>query len=258
VTGVFGPLYAESYDPIYSDKDYASECDLIEHAIRTYGDGSTKTVLDLGCGTGNHAIPLARRGYEVVGVDRSEQMLARARSKAAEQSENLKLEFHRADISTTDLGRRFDAVLMMFAVLSYQVGNDEVTATLRAARRHLRDGGLLICDAWYGPAVLAQRPASRIKVTTTERGQVMRFSTGELSIRRCTCTVHYRLWRLENRILTEESEEVHELRYFFPVEFEHLLECSGLELLRLGAFPDLDTDPDESSWNVMAVARAAS
>jgi len=81
---VFGQVYADQYDFLYSDKDYDAECDLLEEVFRRYRDGNVRTILDLGCGTGNHAIRLARRGYEVTGVDRSPEMLAKAEWKAAE------------------------------------------------------------------------------------------------------------------------------------------------------------------------------
>src|SRR5690349_22945696 len=99
---VFGREYAGSYDTLYHDKDYAGECDLIEHVFRVYGDGRVSSVLDLGCGTGNHALPMARRGYEVVGVERSASMLSRARQKlAAENRANETL--HEADLRRVDL-----------------------------------------------------------------------------------------------------------------------------------------------------------
>src|SRR5260370_19420094 len=82
---VFGADYANAYDVLYQDKDYASECDLIERVFAEYAAGRrVKGVLDLGCGTGGHAVPLAERGYEVVGVDRSAEMLRHAveRSRA--------------------------------------------------------------------------------------------------------------------------------------------------------------------------------
>jgi hypothetical protein len=46
------------------------------------------------------------------------------------------------------------------------------------------------------------------------------------------------------------------MRYFFPLELSVLLECSGFSLVRLGAFPEIDQDPDENTWSVIAVGRA--
>src|SRR5207244_5704745 len=114
------------------------------------------------CGTGNHALPLAQRGYEVLGVDRSEGMLARFREKAAQLPDGTATCVP-GDVRSVELGRTFDAVVMLFAVLGYQLGNADVLAALRTARRHLRPGGLFVTDFWYGPAVLSERPAERIK-----------------------------------------------------------------------------------------------
>ena len=85
MSAVFGPEYAGTYDALYKDKDYLEECGLIDRLLKTYGDRPVRNILDLGCGTGNHALPLAQQGYEIVGVDRSNTMLDRARKKAADQ-----------------------------------------------------------------------------------------------------------------------------------------------------------------------------
>ncbi len=253
---VFGPTYADAYDRIYHDKNYDAECDLVELIFQAHGKGSIRSVLDLGCGTGNHAIRLAQRGYEIAGVDSSESMLAHAQRKAAALSDNSVVSFHKGDIRRVELKRHFDAVLMMFAVLGYQVENADVLSAMKAARRHMRSDGLLIFDVWYGPAVLSQRPAQRLNVIPTQKGKILRFSSGEIDIRRHICTVHFNLWRIEGERLTAETKESHTMRYFFPRELELFLECEGFKLIRLGKFPDFDQDPDEMAWNVLGVARA--
>jgi len=253
---VFGSIYADAYDLFYRDKDYAAECDLIERLFQTYGDGSIHSVLDLGCGTGNHAIPLAQRGYRVIGVDRSEDMLAHARTKAAGLSSGGGVTFHQGDIRSVDMQQHFDAALMMFAVLGYQLENSDVLSALRIARRHLRPGGLLIFDVWYGPAVLRQRPSQRVRVIPTPEGKILRVASGELDICHHLCTVHYHVWRLEGERLAAETEEGHSMRYFFPRELDLFLECSGFAPVRLGVFPEFDQDPDETTWNVLGVTKA--
>jgi SAM-dependent methyltransferase len=253
---IFGSAYAEAYDIFYQDKDYTAECELLDRIFRNYGDGAIYKVLDLGCGTGNHAIPLAQLGYQVVGVDRSESMLAHALSKVADLSSDARVSFMKGDIRSFDLKRQFDAALMMFAVLGYQLDNDDIFSALRTARRHLRPAGLLIFDVWYGPAVLNQRPSQRVKAIPTHGGQVLRFASGELDIRRQVCKVCFHVWQLEGKTLVAETEESHWMRYFFPMELELFLKCSGFALIRLGAFPDFDKEPDETTWNVLGVAQA--
>jgi len=71
--------YSRYYNLLYRDKDYAGEADYVHELIRKYSPDA-KSLLDLGCGTGRHAFPLAKKGYSVTGVDISEEMLAVASS----------------------------------------------------------------------------------------------------------------------------------------------------------------------------------
>lgn len=250
---VFGDVYAGVYDSLYQDKDYEAECDLLETAFRRFSLEPIQRVLDLGCGTGNHTIRLAQRGYVVTGVDRSSEMLASARSKAAP---GLQVDFVEADLRSFRTDQTFDAALMMFAVLGYQVENADVLAALQTARLALKPGGLLVLDAWYGPAVLVMRPSDRIKVIPIQGGKILRVASGELDTRHQTCTVRYQLWRLEDRVLTGETHEEHTMRYFFARELEFFFQQAGFHLDSLTAFPDLDRQPDETTWNALAVGRA--
>lgn len=256
MTEVFGATYADAYNRLYHDKDYAAECDLIEEIMRRYAASPVHSILDLGCGTGNHSFPLSSRGYEVVGVERSPNMLALARSRLASNAGNGAPRFEQGDIRQVDLGRTFDAVLMMFAVLGYQVDNRDVLDALKAARRHLEPGGLFLFDVWYGPTVLRQRPSERVKIIPGETGDVLRAASGELNCARHTCAVRYHVWQFSGDRVVASTDETHLMRFFFPQELSLILECCGLNLVRLGAFPAFDQDPDEATWNVMAIARA--
>ena len=256
---VFGRGYADQYDLLYSDKDYEAECDLLEEVFRRYGDGDIHSILDLGCGTGNHVIPLAHRGYQVTGVDLSPEMLAHAQRKAQTSLQPVTCHlptFLQGDVRSIDLGQTFDVVLMMFAVLSYQLTNDDVAAALRVVRRHLRPGGLFVFDVWYGPAVLAIRPGDRVKVIPTPDGQLIRAASGQLDVRHHLCEVSYQLWQLSGDRVVSTSEECHCMRYFFPLELDYLLAQAHMKLEMLAAFPQIQEEADESSWNVLGVGRS--
>jgi SAM-dependent methyltransferase len=253
---VFGPLYADAYDVLYQDKDYQAECDLIQQVFQKYSTRPIRQILDLGSGTGNHTLPLAQQGYEVVGVERSENMLAHARRKAAKQAPGRPVHFQHGDIRNVELGRQFDAALIMFAVLGYQHANADVLAALRTARRHLRQGGLLVFDVWYGPAVLRERPSQRVKVIPTPNGKILRVASGKLDTFRHLCTTDYLLWKWTEGKPVEEATESHTMRYFFPQELGLFLQCEGFALDRLGAFPEFHRDPDETTWNILGAAHA--
>lgn len=252
---VFGSAYANVYDALYHDKDYSAECDMIEDILKRYGESPVRSILDLGCGTGNHAVPFAERGYDVVGVDCSQEMINSAKTKA--ESKNLHCDFHLADIRQLELNRKFDAVVMMFAVLGYQLENADVLAALKSARKHLNSRGLLIFDVWYGPAVLAQRPAERIKIIlTSNNNRILRAASGDLDTLRQICTVRYHLWQLNGNILAAETEEEHHMRFFFSQELELFTQIAGFRLERLGSFPDFENDPGENTWNVISTCIA--
>jgi SAM-dependent methyltransferase len=177
-------------------------------------------------------------------------MLERARQRAAERGTSVR--FERGDIASADLGRTFDAAVLLFAVLGYQTETHDVISTLANARRHLAPGGLLALDVWYGPGVLAERPSERVKVVE----RIERRSTGTLDSRRHLCVVDFAVRRLDDAS-AEPTTESHPMRFFFPLELEHYLEHAGFELVRLGGFPEFEREPDDTTWTVMALARAA-
>lgn len=252
MTEVFGADYADSYDSLYAEKDYGAECDLVEEIFRR-ADHPIRSLLDLGCGTGRHSVELARRGYEVVGVDLSEGMLERARRRAIGQAAG-STTFLRGDIQTIRLDRWFDAVLSMFAVVGYQLSDAAVRSTLANVRRHLQPGGVFIFDVWYGPAVMAVGPSERVKVVSIEGGEIERRAVGTLEPDGRVCSVKYELTRRQRGVPDATVFETHRMRYFFEEELGEFLKAADLTLLTLTAFPDIENPPSAESWNVLAVA----
>jgi len=254
----FGKEYADQYDTFYHDKDYEAECDLIEEVFRRYTDNPVKSILDLGCGTGNHAIPFAKRGYQVTGVDRAPEMITQAKAKLQSQTSQsqFKPDFFEGDVRCLDLNQTFDVVIMMFAVLGYQLTNDDVSDTLRTVRRHLKQGGVFIFDVWYGPAVLAIRPGDKNREIPTADGKVIRMASGELDVRQHLCEVNYTLLQIAGDRIVSNSNETHRMRYFFPMEIEQMLTCNKMKLENLTAFPNLEKPADETTWNVLGIGKA--
>jgi len=251
----FGKEYADAYDALYGDKDYALECDILEKLLAKIGTGGRR-LLDLGCGTGGHAITFATRGYSVVAVDRSEAMLAEARRKSEQLAVSTRPELYCEDIRRFAVERTFDVALLMFAVLGYHLGNDDVLAALATARRHLRPGGLVVFDVWYGPAVLSQRPSDRVKVIELPDRQILRCASPSLISGQQRCRVDYRVWRFEDGRLQSEARESHEVRYFFPLELDLFLRCAGFSRVHLSAFPQTEREASDATWNVLVVGRA--
>lgn len=246
--------YSLYYDLLYSDKDYEGECDFIEGIFEKYAGKNPKNILDIGCGTGGHLIPLVKRGYSLVGLDISPTMLIFTREKLNKLG--LDAELYNEDIRAFDLKKRFDSCLCMFAVLNYVTTNEGLLRSLKNIRSHLNDGGLLIFDFWYGPAVLNIKPSMRFK--EVERGgvKVLRTVKPEMDVNQHICKSHYHLIAMKGKEILDDIKETHVLRYLFPLEIQYILEVNKFELLLLCEFPNLQTTPSENTWNVVAVAKA--
>ncbi|OLC53544.1 MAG: hypothetical protein AUH85_13980 [Chloroflexi bacterium 13_1_40CM_4_68_4] len=254
MNATFADAYARSYDEFYAGKDYERECDYVQEALRRHGGPASGRILDMGCGTGGHAIILAKRGCEVVGVDRSAAMLEIARRKA--EGARLRIGWQNADVRTVRAPGTFDAVLFMFAVIGYLVEDTDVRSALRTAREHLRPGGILIFDTWYGPAVLTMRPLDRSRVVEAAPATTIRLSQPTLRADRNVVDVRMRVWHLVGDRVEGRSDETHAVRYFFLPELATHLASAGFEVASFNAFPQLDRGPDESTWNLGCVAVA--
>lgn len=249
--------YAAFYDALYETKDYSRESDFVESIFAAHAKREVRSILDLGCGTGGHAFPLAARGYEVVGVDRSEAMLQAARAKMVDQAKGaLQPTFVRQDIRAVDLNRKFDAVLSLFAVMSYQTTDDALLEALQSARSHLDRGGLFVFDAWFGPGVMRDPPTDREKTVETAAGRLHRFAKSEMDLLAQTVRVNYHLFRESGGAVHDEMREVHEMRFFFPNELRLLLDQAGFRLERLCPFLDHTGTLTPDDWNFAAVAEA--
>ncbi|ALO16989.1 3-demethylubiquinone-9 3-methyltransferase [Salinivirga cyanobacteriivorans] len=100
--------YANKYDKEVFTQGTIGECDFIEHEFK---NKKKLKILDVGCGTGRHAIELTKRGYQVTGIDLAEGQLKKAREKAA--AANLNIDFYRQDARNIAFKNEFDVAIML-------------------------------------------------------------------------------------------------------------------------------------------------
>ncbi len=133
---------APYYDRLYDRSRTARAYPFLQHLFLRYGP--IHDILDVACGSFALDLPLVRRGYRVVGLDRSKDMLrvARGALKAIGQSADL----DRSDMRSLRLNREFDALLCLGTAFNYVATLSDVRRSLTGFRRHLRIGGLLILD----------------------------------------------------------------------------------------------------------------
>ncbi len=249
---VFGN-YSNYYDFIYKDKDYPAETDFIDSLIKKFSNGNIKTILDMGCGTGGHAFLLAQKGYNVMGIDRSEGMLSIAKEKAKKTKTSV--DFLKADIRDFNLNKEFDAVISMFAVMGYQTTNEDFEKALLNASQHLKHGGLFIFDVWFGPTVISQKPRDKIKIIENNDGKIIRLTRSTLDILKHTVDVNFNVMKIIDDKIIEQIEETHTLRFFFPMELELFIKNSGYQIIKMIPFMKIDGILSENDWDMTIVAK---
>ncbi len=241
--------YSQYYDLLYSDKDYLAEVEYIVSHIKKYLPDA-KQILELGCGTGIHAEHLARLGFEVVGVDMSETMLARAEARKAKLPKEVgsRLTFIHGDARSVRTGETYDAVISLFHVMSYQTTNADLEAVFTTAAIHLTVGGVFLYDYWYGSAVLTQRPDVRVKRLEDEMINVTRIAEPTMQVNENIVIVDYTVF-IEDKAtgLVQQVKETHRMRYLFLPELTYLY---GTAFERRMACAWMDTRPlDENCWS---------
>jgi len=98
--------YGEYYDIVYCMKNYDAECRSLIKYFKKFSKRNIRRILDIGCGTGEHSIRFAKKGYNVTGIDLSKVMIKQAREKV--RGKNLPAKFYVQDMRELSLGRRFD------------------------------------------------------------------------------------------------------------------------------------------------------
>jgi SAM-dependent methyltransferase len=164
----FGADYFEIYRDVFPPEATAAE---VEGIALLLGLPAGARVLDLACGHGRHAIPLAERGYRVTGYDLSEAMLERARADAAVRG--VAVRWVRGDMRALPFDGEFDAVINVFTAFGYFEDPAEDLETLLRVRRALVPGGRFLMETLHRDALLARfRP--RVEYTTSNGTQVVR------------------------------------------------------------------------------------
>lgn len=248
--------YSRYYDLLYRDKDYAGEARYVAGLIETHAP-SARSVLEIGCGTGAHAAELADQSYEVTGVDMSEGMLdgAESRRRSLRAGVAARLSFAQGDARTVRLGRRFNAVISLFHVMSYQTSNEDLAAAFATVRDHLAPGGVFVFDCWYGPAVLRQWPTTTEKHLSDQSTDVRRVAEPVVRPASNVVDVNYTVVVTDrNTGVSETLRETHSMRYLFTPEIELALATAGMKLVDSRGWMS-DSPPDFTTWSACFVAR---
>ena len=188
-------------------------------------------ILELGCGTGKIAIPLAEAGFAVTGLDLSEAMLAEARAKT--RGRDLPIQWVHGDMTRFSLDRRFSLIILPSNNLCHLLSLEEVEGCFGCVRDHLAADGRFAIDVFVPSLKLLGRDSSHVEVMSEYddpdgRGRVVVTAT---SIYEADTQIKRNITRQRFPDGTEVLGHL-DLRTFFPQEVEALLKYNGFRILR--------------------------
>jgi len=249
----FQKKYAEYYDILYKDKDYNQEVDFLEEVFRRYLKRKPRTILDLACGTGGHALILAERGYKVSGLDISNGMLERAKEKAKERK--LEISFYKAPMQKFSLNQKFDVIISMFSAINYLREYKDLKSFFRNVYKHLKSNGLLIFDVWNAFSVLDHYDPYREKKVKKGKIEIKRIAKTRIDQIEQLCWVDYHCLVYKSHKKVDEFDDHHHLKFFFVSELKSYLEDAGFEILAIGPFLNINKPITKRDWDITFVAK---
>jgi 2-polyprenyl-3-methyl-5-hydroxy-6-metoxy-1,4-benzoquinol methylase len=233
----FGPGYLELYDEALRERT-PTEVDQLERFLQIR---PSLRILDLPCGQGRHAIELARRGYEVTGVDLSPYLLGVAETRAREAG--VAVRWRLGDMRDALGGEPFDLILNLFTSFGYFAEPADDRLVVHAAASMLKPGGRFLLEVING---------DRIMANFQEREW---FTVGQIAVmERRSLDVSARRMVVERTVSSKKDREVnlHALRLYGGRDLRELFTAEGFE--RVEVFGDWNREPLTSdSLRVLAV-----
>lgn len=206
------------YDLIYGQvKDYSAESRRLTELIRERAPATT-SILDVACGTGEHARCLYELGFTVDGIDIEPGFIERARDK------NPTGRFICQDMVQLSLGHRYDAVVCLFSSIGYVRTEARLREAVRRFADHVVDGGIVIVEPWFQPGEMEDGYVA-MHVAQAEHMRVCRMSVTRLKDGVSQLQFEYLIGR---RGTIERGAEVHELGLFTSAQMRAAFEDIGL------------------------------
>lgn len=253
----YGDTWADIYDSVHIlTEDMAF---WIDEARSSGGP-----VLELGCGTGRVAIPIAQAGVPVVGMDSSTAMLriARAKARRLRLGSDI-LSFVRGDMRRFSLGRRFPLVIIPFRSFQLLLSVADQCQALEAIQQHLAPGGRLIVDLFVPDLGLLTRDPSTLlydhDVTDEATGKTYQvWHQNRYDTFNQVVAAHTIVRQVDERgLVVQEASRDYQLRYLYRFEALHLLASCGYQVVDV--YGGFDREPlNESSTEMVWVATPAS
>ena len=209
---------ARYYDLIYSFKDYGAEAEKIMALIRKELP-TAKTILDVACGTAEHAELLSEQ-FEVDGIDLEPAFMEIAKEKVPSGN------FWLADMSDFSLPKTYDVVQCLFSSIGYLLTKEKVVAALKNFKNHLNSGGVIFVEPWITPENWQVGHTGMVTAESNDL-KICRMNVTERVDNRSVLNFHYLVATKQG---VEHLEETHELMLYTKKQMLSCFAKAGLEV----------------------------
>lgn len=227
---------------------YKAQTDFADAVFQKYGAGGRR-VLDICCGTGGHAEYMVEKGYDVTGIDMSQDMLAVAERKFLSRAR--RPSFTQRDVTKLDYDEEFDGAYCLnafFHMTTYEMA----TGVLKGVWRSLKEGGVFIFDVLNGWQMFDTMP--KMHIAQEDETKVIEFHYSRTIDKMKRVKRIESLWFIEKNGRVSLELDSYELRMFFYDELMFLLESSGFKPIVVYS-DDLASEASADSRFITFVAR---
>lgn len=242
--------FAEVYDQFMDNVPYREWADFLQEILQKEGI-SDGLVLDLGCGTGSMTEELAGRGYDMIGVDNSEDMLEIAMEKRQESGHDIL--YLMQDMQEFELYGTVRAVVSVCDSVNYVTEKEELEQVFRLVNNYLDPGGIFIFDfntEYKYREVLGDRTIAENREDSSFIWDNYYYEEEHMNEYELTLFIQ----ETDQKELYHKYQETHFQRAYTLEEIGELLERSGLRFV--AAYEDYTKEaPDKGSERICVVAR---
>ncbi len=246
--------HAQLYDIFYAEKNYTKEAIFVQQLVnKYYKQQPSKKMLELACGTGNHAFELENLGFQIQAFDYSPDMIARAREKAWEKQS--KVSFAVGDMrELPHFEEKFEVAICLFDSIGYVLTNEGVMQVLNGVYENLKDKGIFIFEFWHAPAMLKSFDPVRVKRWKLADKEILRISETSISIPTQTSTVSYNIYEFFPNGTFSHLQEAQTNRFFQLQEMIFFVENAGFKVVSYYDGYENNTKIDEQTWHIVMMA----
>lgn len=218
-------FFAEFYDILHARN---TDTKIYENILRKFGND----ILELGCGTGRIAIPLAKAGYKVTGIEYEQEMIDILQQK---EYPELNLKVYRGDARTFQLDQKFDVILLSCNFINHFINSDNLLMILKNSKKHLKDNGVIIidCSAPDFISMIENNDVEEVFEFKTSKGTVIKdYFCAKYDLLNQIETDTIRLEEYDGGKLLRTAEINETLTYYLPREIRTLVSEANLNIYK--------------------------